>query len=245
MYDLRIEVEEVKGFCDLPMKKGDYFEIKGGRIMIPEGKYICLWALQSMMPVFPAKQRKIDEENDWIPHTKRFCCPDPNGMVIFRIDQINPDTGRTVVEDEKQVVPPRIIVEEDLCTGCRACETVCSFTHSENFNGEEARIQIEKIEEEGRDIPHICRQCGNAPCVKVCPAGALSRDPETNAVLVNQELCTGCQRCAGACSFDAIHFHQEIGLPLICDLCEGEIECINRCPVDAIKFGTAEKLKEL
>ena len=26
MYDLRVVVEEVKGFCDMPMKVGDYFE---------------------------------------------------------------------------------------------------------------------------------------------------------------------------------------------------------------------------
>ena len=37
MYDLRIVVEEIKGFCDLPMEVGDYFEVHAGRIIVPPG----------------------------------------------------------------------------------------------------------------------------------------------------------------------------------------------------------------
>ena len=88
MYDLRIVVDEVKGFCDMPMKVGDFFEVRGGRIIVPPGQHICMWALQSLMPFFPVKQRASKEENDWIPYTKRISCPDPNGMVIYRIDRI-------------------------------------------------------------------------------------------------------------------------------------------------------------
>lgn len=137
MYDLKVIVEEVKGFCDMPMTPGDYFEVKGGRIIIPEGKYICLWALQSMMPFLPLKQRNIAEENDWVPYTKKICCPDPNGMVIYRIETVDPETGRIRGAEEKKDDNPklRLLVDKDKCSGCRACETACAFQHTGSFCG--------------------------------------------------------------------------------------------------------------
>ena len=233
MYDLKIVVESIEGFCDLPMEIGDYFTVSGGKIEIPEGKHMCLWALQSLMPVLPAKQRELNEENDWIPHTKRFICPDPNGRVIFRIDRLDPKTGKPLEEEIE--IPPRILVNPDACTGCRACETVCAFVHTQSFNALRSRIKIEKNEIKGEDIPYICRQCGDAPCIKACPVEALSRSPKTNAILVDEDKCIGCNKCAEACPFDAISF-DENNVALICDLCDGDVECVQRCPTNALKF---------
>ena len=245
MYHLKITVDEVKGFCDMPMEEGDYFKVEGGKIIVPDGQHICLWALQSMMPFFPAKERDSNEENDWIPHTKRFSCPDPNGMVIFRIERVDPVTGKLVDEEEK-TPPPRLIIDEEVCTGCRLCESICSFVHEENFNGDKARIKIIKDEPEGKDIPHVCRQCGDAPCVNSCPTGALSRNENTNAVLLDKELCIECGKCAQACPFDAVNFlgsdrKDQKDYPYICDLCGGNPECVSRCPTGALQFGLAEE----
>ncbi len=174
MYDLRIVVEEIKGFCDLPMEKGDYFEVKGGRIIIPSGKYICLWALQSLMPFLPLKQRKIQEENDWVPYTKRISCPDPNGMVIYRIDIIGDENC------EQEIVRERMLVDDSKCTGCKECETAC-------------KMQAIHIEQNQFTFsPKVCRQCGNAACINVCPKHALSKDPITKAIQIESELCIGC-----------------------------------------------------
>jgi len=242
MYDLKVVVEEVKGFCDMPMHVGDYFEVQGGRIIIPEGKYMCLWALQTMMPFLPVKQRKIDEENDWIPYTERLCCPDPNGMVIYRIETIDPLTKKVIKKErpETDTVKKRMLVNEELCSGCRACETVCSFTHTGSFCGENAKIQIKKIEEEGKDVPLVCRQCGNAPCIEACPVDALYKGSQTKAVLINEEKCISCKKCEKACPFGSIHF-SETNKPIICDLCGGDPACVKRCPVSAITFGNAGK----
>lgn len=293
MYDLRVVVEEVRGFCDLPMTPGDYFEVKGGRIIVPPGKHICLWALQSLMPILPAKQREIAEENDWIPRTTRICCPDPNGQVIYRIDRVDPRTGEpvdagtgqgsgrlgqrggegsgpsggagarsvgrlrgaatgaavmagaSIASDAEMPArvssssPARMLVNDRVCSGCRACELACAFAHEGFFGETYARVRVEKDEPAGLDSPRVCRQCGTARCVEACPKEALTRHPETHAVLVNDDLCTGCGLCAEACPFGAVHFHPETGRALICDLCGGNPACVERCATGALKFGNA------
>ena len=91
MYELKVSVTKVMGECTAnpPMKPGDCFTVRDGRIEIPEGGYICLWALQSLMPVLTPKERKIAEEkeDDWMWRVHHAQCPDPNGRVIFKIEQ--------------------------------------------------------------------------------------------------------------------------------------------------------------
>ena len=89
MQDLKVIVKEINGFCDT-MKVGDYFIVRGGKLSIPEGHF-CYWALQSILPLLPAKQRKIDETDDWIPDTWEIQCPDPKGQEILKVIPINPE----------------------------------------------------------------------------------------------------------------------------------------------------------
>jgi uncharacterized repeat protein (TIGR04076 family) len=89
MQDLKIVVKEIKGFCDT-IEVGDYFIVKGGRISIPEGHF-CYWALNSILPLLPAKQRKLDEPDDWMPTTWEVQCPDPKGQVIMQMIPIDPE----------------------------------------------------------------------------------------------------------------------------------------------------------
>lgn len=90
MKDLKISVHTIKGNCNLPMEKGDYFLLQGGKVFIPPGKHFCLYALQSVLPLLPAKQRNIVEEDDWLPNTKFVSCPDPAGGVILKIETCCP-----------------------------------------------------------------------------------------------------------------------------------------------------------
>ncbi|MCR4403299.1 MAG: TIGR04076 family protein [Firmicutes bacterium] len=253
MYDLKVVVDEVRGFCDLPMKVGDYFEVHGGRITIPHGKFMCMWALQSILPMLPARQRNIVEENDWLSETVRVVCPDPDGMVIFRIERVGegavePADGemgersdaRTATIARPSPGPhPRMLVNERACSGCRTCELVCSFSHERKFSDLLSRIRVDKFDEDGVDRPLVCRQCGIARCVEACPNEALSRDPRTRSVVVDAARCAGCGACAEACPFDAVAFHPDTGIPLICDLCGGDPECVKRCPTHALAYGRA------
>jgi carbon-monoxide dehydrogenase iron sulfur subunit len=89
MQDLKVVVKEIKGFCDT-IEVGDYFIVRGGKIFIPEGHF-CYWALNSILPLLPAKQRKLDEPDDWMPRTWEVECPDPKGQVIMQMIPIDPE----------------------------------------------------------------------------------------------------------------------------------------------------------
>ena len=91
MYELKVAVGKVLGTCTAqpPMKRGDHFVVRDGDITIPEGGYICLWALQSMLPLITPKERESREapEDDWMWRVHHAQCPDPNGRVVFKIEQ--------------------------------------------------------------------------------------------------------------------------------------------------------------
>lgn len=91
MYELKVTVKKVMGKCtaDPPMKPGDCFSVSDGDIRIPEGGYICMWALQSLMPLITPKERQIaeKEDEDWMWRVHHVQCPDPKGRVIFKIEQ--------------------------------------------------------------------------------------------------------------------------------------------------------------
>jgi uncharacterized repeat protein (TIGR04076 family) len=83
--DLRVVVEEVRGKCTSGMRPGDYFLLRSGRLYIPPGRHFCLYALQAVLPLLPAKQRPLPE-GDWLREDSHVICPDPAGNVILRIE---------------------------------------------------------------------------------------------------------------------------------------------------------------
>ena len=85
MKTLIVRVKAIGGSCDTH-KVGDCFRLEGGKLSFPEeNKHFCIYALSSLLPLLPAKQRKIDEPNDWLPKVIEVECPDPKGRVILEI----------------------------------------------------------------------------------------------------------------------------------------------------------------
>jgi len=86
MKNLHVEVAEVKERCGANLKTGDFFEVVGqGKVVIPNKKGTCMFALQSLIPFLISKQHEDDlPADDWIRETDQLCCPDPKG-VIFKI----------------------------------------------------------------------------------------------------------------------------------------------------------------
>lgn len=92
MKHLSVKCVEKPGVCD-KHQVGDYFEIRDGALFLPEGKSICIYALQSIMPLIPAKERELmPDESDWLPGVNRISCPDPRGRLVFEIREKAPKT---------------------------------------------------------------------------------------------------------------------------------------------------------
>ncbi len=90
MARIKVSVERIDGYCNLPMLVGDHFFVEDSKLSVPEGKHICIWALQSMMPIFPIlPQRDRLAEDHWIRTISTFSCPDPKGRVQYRLELLD------------------------------------------------------------------------------------------------------------------------------------------------------------
>jgi uncharacterized repeat protein (TIGR04076 family) len=91
LYDLRVSVDSITGSCTCGLQVGDHFELRGGTLSMPTGRGFCVYALQSTLPLLPAKQRQL-HPNDWMTTDTRIHCPDPACGTIMRVDRIGERT---------------------------------------------------------------------------------------------------------------------------------------------------------
>jgi aldehyde:ferredoxin oxidoreductase len=128
----------------------------------------------------------------------------------------------------------RLVVDAELCSGCRACEMACSFAHEGEYSPSLARLHVVKLEETGVDRPITCLRCAKAPCAAVCPVEAISQDPVTRLVSVDADVCVGCGLCVEQCVSGVIQLRPDTDAPMLCDLCGGDPECAKKCPTGAL-----------
>ncbi len=86
LYDLRCVVESVGERCTCDVAVGDHFEVRGGKLYLPPGQPFCLYALQSALPLLPAKQRPL-QRADWMTTDTVITCPDPHCQLRLRINR--------------------------------------------------------------------------------------------------------------------------------------------------------------
>lgn len=99
-----------------------------------------------------------------------------------------------------------MVIDLNRCIGCEACTVAC---RAQNFTpGGVSWTRI--IKEESGQFPDVtalpfplqCQQCGNPPCVAVCPTGATyTRDD--GIVAIDYNACIGCRYCVIACPYGA------------------------------------------
>ncbi|MEM2998011.1 MAG: 4Fe-4S dicluster domain-containing protein, partial [Thermoproteota archaeon] len=129
-----------------------------------------------------------------------------------------------------------LVTYPDRCTGCRICELRCAYHHTSEANPARSRIKVLKWEDKGLNVPLTCHQCLKCTIIDPCPVKAISRNPKTNAVVINRELCIGCRVCPFECPFGAPSMDPVANVAVNCDLCNGYPKCAEWCPVQAIEY---------
>ena len=95
LYDLRVTVERIEGRSVCGLKPGDYFEVtESSQIRIPADRHFCIYALSAILPLLPAVQRRLADD-DWLEQDTLVACPDPDERVLMRIERIGERTMRT------------------------------------------------------------------------------------------------------------------------------------------------------
>ena len=171
--------------------------------------------------------------------------------------------------------PMGFYTDTTVCIGCKACEVACkewnqlpateggalemsgdSYDNTRRLDGIHWRHvkfveQFDEDRTEGRWLmmSDVCKHCVQAPCLEVCPTGAIIRT-EFDTVVIQSDTCNGCRMCISACPFGVIDINPVSDTAQKCTLCYDRLQaglepaCSKACPTDSIQFGTIRELKE-
>ena len=150
----------------------------------------------------------------------------------------------------------------DRCGDCHTCEVACKAAHNLRPHANEKPgtiapsfrrvVSLVEGDAEATSVQYIsmaCMHCGDAACMNVCPAKAITRDPEFGVVLPNPDRCLGCHYCSWACEFGAPQFNDD-GLMFKCDGCIDRLRegkkpaCVESCCGGALAFEPIQELTE-
>jgi len=150
-----------------------------------------------------------------------------------------------------------VAVDLERCLSCRSCELACAKAHAGFRDIVEAILsgahlvpRVRVVAAAGRGVPVQCQHCEDAPCVAVCPSGALYLDEATGHVLAREGRCIGCKACVIVCPFGAAEWDRVSGSVGKCDFCAGiiaageEPRCIAACPTRARRVIRVEDLSK-
>ncbi len=147
-----------------------------------------------------------------------------------------------------------LLIDHELCFNCKACEVACKQEH--NLPTGPRWITVETVGPKkigdrliADFIPTTCHHCGKPPCADACPTDAIMKR-EDGIVVIDPELCNGCQSCFAACPWGVIQFDPEKNIAEKCDMCLGRVEkglkpaCAQHCEAGAIYFGDINQIAQ-
>jgi formate dehydrogenase iron-sulfur subunit len=176
--------------------------------------------------------------------------------------------------------PYGFFTDTTVCIGCKACQVAChqwndlpagrgpsryslpvlsgnSYDNTGSLSDVNWR-HVKFIEQFNSDrsqaawlmMSDVCKHCVDAPCLEVCPTGAILRT-EFDSVYINEPACNGCRDCVSACPFGVIHMSEKTHIAQKCTFCYDRLKrnlppaCAQVCPTQSIRFGPIKELKAL
>jgi len=102
-----------------------------------------------------------------------------------------------------------MVIDLNTCVGCNACMAACAMENQTpvwDTHKWRTYVHDEEIgmgdDVHRRFFPRLCNHCDNPPCMTVCPTGATYKK-DNGIVMVDEDLCMGCEACALACPYHA------------------------------------------
>jgi molybdopterin-containing oxidoreductase family iron-sulfur binding subunit len=106
-----------------------------------------------------------------------------------------------------------MIIDLARCIGCDACTIACQTENATPPGIHYAPVYRKEVgkypQAKVMFLPTLCMHCKDAPCMKACPTGAISKREKDGIVLVDQDKCCGSKACIAACPYGALHFYEE------------------------------------
>ena len=139
-----------------------------------------------------------------------------------------------------------LMIDLERCIGCKSCEAACKAEHglgpTENRN---RVVWLGEATQPGLDFLALsCQHCERPACLRACPVvpNAITKDPDTGVVALDETRCTGCGECVVACPYGAMGYDMIDHHAVKCDLCADRRQdglrpaCATACPGGAISF---------
>jgi len=132
------------------------------------------------------------------------------------------------------------------CIGCHACTIACKSEHDIPIGVN--RCWVKTVEKgtfpntQRLFFPVLCNQCEEAPCMKICPTGALFKRRD-GIVDLHGDSCIGCRACMAACPYDQLFIDPNTRTAEKCNFCANRVEnrlqpaCVSVCPTECRIFG--------
>jgi len=140
-----------------------------------------------------------------------------------------------------------MLADTTRCIDCKACVVACRAEWETPLGYTRDWVkQVELTKDDGQPqvmlFPGRCQHCDDSPCVEACPSGA-AYTREDGIVLVDDEICSGCELCVPACPYDARWLNPETNTISKCTYCQPRVDeglapaCVQTCVGHALIFG--------